>query len=147
MSVMDKADEAQRAAFRAARYYFPSPDGPMLLKVDEPSAALADLLRSRNAAGAAVITAFNPHGRRQDEALNRAAQNQLLCDLRAAGNALLPGRNEDPAGGWPVEESFLVLGIGLPTARKLAARYGQLAFLWIDAANAMPRLVETAASP
>ena len=117
----------------------------MLLKVDEPNTALTDLLRSLNAAGAAVITAFNPHGRRQDDALNRAAQKQLLSDLRSAGYALLPGRNEDPAGVWPVEESFLVLGIGLPAARMLAARYGQLAFLW-SAANATPRLVETAAS-
>jgi hypothetical protein len=146
MPVTDKLNVAQRAAFRAAKYYFSSPDGQVLVKVDEPNTALADLLRSCNPAGAAVITAFNPHGRRQDDALNRTAQNQLLSDLRTAGHTLLPGRNEDPAGVWPIEESFLVLGIGLPAARMLAARYGQLAFLWADAANATPRLMETAAS-
>jgi hypothetical protein len=145
MSVTGKVTESQRAAFRAANYYFRSPEGELLLKVDEPNTALADLLRSEDAAGAAVITAFNPHGRRQDAAHNRAAQNQLLGDLRAAGLTLLPGRNEDPAGVWP-EESFLVLGIGLATARLLAARYGQLAFLWTDAASATPRLMETATS-
>jgi hypothetical protein len=66
----------------------------------------------------------------------------LLAELGAGGYRLLPGRNEDPCGQWPVEESVLVLGMDLAAARDCAARYGQVAFLWTDAA-ATPQLIQT----
>jgi hypothetical protein len=135
-----------RAAFRATFYRFDVPDAELLLKVGEPSMALAGLLRNRGANCAAVITAFNPQAQSRSAALNRAAQEQLLNDLRTAGYACVAGRNEDPAGQWPVEESLLVLGLDLETAQALATRYGQVAFLWMDASTATPRLVETAAA-
>ncbi|MEO8313918.1 MAG: DUF3293 domain-containing protein [Pseudomonadota bacterium] len=116
-----------------------------MLKVNMPCNAVAALLRVRSADCAALITAFNPQGRRQTDAANRAAQELLKRDLDASGLPCLRGRNEDSAGQWP-EDSFLVLGLTLPTAHTLAARYGQLAFLWMDVATATPRLVETAAS-
>jgi hypothetical protein len=137
-------NEAQRAAFRITDYRVDAPAGELLLKVDQQNAMLADVLRSRGADCAAVITAFNPQARLQEDAENRAAQALLERDLDASGHDLLPGRNEDPTGHWPVEESFLVPGLTQPAARELAARYGQLAFLWIDASNATPRLIETA---
>ncbi|MEO6081042.1 MAG: DUF3293 domain-containing protein [Steroidobacteraceae bacterium] len=139
-------DDARRKAFLAAIYRFDSEDGELLLTVDSPNAALLDLLHSRGTQSAAVITAFNPQGRRQDDTLNRAAQDVLLRDLTTAGHDIFPGRNEDPDGRWPVEASFLVLGISLSAARALAARHNQLAFLWADAVTATPRLIETAAS-
>ncbi len=138
-------EDSLLAAFRAARYRFDHPDGELLLAVDVPSPALAALLRSRGADCMAVLTAFNPQGRRQDHASNRIAQDLLLQDIQSAGHAFLPGRNEDPAGQWPAEESFLVPGISATAALALAVRYRQLAFLWTDAATATPRLIWTTA--
>jgi hypothetical protein len=137
-------DEALHAAFRGTRYCFESPEGALALKVDTRDDALRALLRNQHADSAAVLTAFNPQGKRRDHSVNLAAQAQLRRDLRAAGFMLLPGRNEDPAREW-VEESLLVIGIDIAAARSQAARHDQLAFLWIDAASATPRLIETAA--
>jgi hypothetical protein len=137
-------DEALRAAFRATRYCFDSPDGELVLRIDTPNAALRALLRSQHSDCAAVLTAFNPQGRQRNRAANLAAQTQLQRDLGAAGFTLLGGRNEDPAREW-VEESFLVIGIDMAAAMSQAARHDQLAFLWTDAASATPRLIETAA--
>jgi hypothetical protein len=137
-------DDALREAFRATRYCFESPEGELLLRVDSANGRLRALLRSHRAESAAVLTAFNPQGKRREHSANLAAQAQLRRDLGASGFTLLPGRNEDPAGKW-LEESFLVIGIGMEAARTLAARHDQLAFLWMDAASATPRLIETAA--
>lgn len=138
-------NEALRAAFRATLYQFDSPEGELLLRVDAPNAALVRFLRGQGADSMAVLTAFNPQARQQEIAANRASQELLRRDLTAAGHVLLPGRNVDPAGQWPVEDSFLVPGINLQAARSFAARYGQLAFLWMDTSGATLRLVETAA--
>ena len=59
--------------------------------------------------------------------------------IRAQVNPAVAGGDE----AWN-EESVLALDISLPAARDLAARYGQLAFLWIDR-QATPRLIITAA--
>jgi hypothetical protein len=139
-------NNAQRAAFRATRYHFDSPDGELLLQVDVAHAGLAALLRRHGAGCAAVVTAFNPQAIRQDDARNLAAQTSLHGDLTAAGVTFLAGRNEDPSGQWPSEPSCLMIGMPLAEARALAARYGQLAFLWTDATSAAPRLIETAPS-
>jgi hypothetical protein len=136
-------DDALREAFRATRYCFESPEGELALGVDTANERLRALLRNHLAESAAVLTAFNPQGKRRDHSTNLAAQAQLRRDLSASGFTLLSGRNEDPAGKW-VEESFLVIGIGITAARSLAARHDQLAFLWTDAASATPRLIETA---
>jgi hypothetical protein len=45
-----------------------------------------------------------------------------------------------------MEESFLVFGMDLQAGRKLAARYNQLAFVWMDLSTSKPRLVQAAAS-
>jgi hypothetical protein len=136
-------DEALREAYRAARYRVA--DGDLLLAVDQPSPALAALLRRLDAPTAALFTAFNPSGLRQADALNHAAHVDLLHDLHQAGYHSLAAVNEDPRGQWPDEPSLLVPAISLAAARALAARYRQLAFLWMDAASATPRLFETAA--
>jgi hypothetical protein len=136
--------DALLTAFRAAHYRFDTVEGDLLLMVDLPNRALAALLHDRGADCTAVLTAFNPQGSRQNNAANRQAQDMLLRDIQSGGYAFLPGRNEDPCGEWPVEESFLILGMDIATGQTLAARYGQLAFLWTDATSATPRLIETA---
>lgn len=138
---MQQVDEALLAAFRAARYRFDTEDGELLLAVDSPDAGLLAFLRKHAADSAAILTAFNPRGRIRSDPENRAAQQQLQDELVAAGHELLPGHNEDPAGLWPREPSFLVPGLTLDAARTHAVRHHQAAFLWVDAASGTPRLV------
>jgi hypothetical protein len=89
-----------------------------------------------------VLTAFNPGSVLQDASSNLHAQSGLASELRALGLDCLPGRHEDPDCRWPAEAGLLALGLDRDAANTIAARYGQLAFLWSDA-SAIPRLVET----
>jgi Protein of unknown function (DUF3293) len=133
-----------RLAYRAAHYRFDVPGAPLLLQVDQHSAALQQLLRDAGRSCAAALTAFNPRGELQAEHSNLHAQQQLVVELEALWCLCILGRHEDPKGQWPPEISALALGLDRPNAHALAARYGQLAFLWCDASGT-PRLVETGA--
>ena len=46
----------------------------------------------------------------------------------------------DPTGAWPEEKSFLALGVGEDTARKLGNRLHQDAVVWAGL-DAVPRLL------
>jgi len=132
-----------QTAFRRTSYRVRTPGGELLLRVDHQAPALGELLHECGASGAALLTAFNPGGRRAPPLRNRQAQHRLRRELAALALPVLPGCNEDPRGLWPVEPSLLVPGLQLQAARTIAARYGQLAFLW-SGCDATPRLIETA---
>lgn len=131
------------AAYRAALYRIAAPAGEIRLRVGQYSQELADLLREAGVEEAALLTAFNPGSQAQLSCWNHASQQRLIAELTGGGYRLLHGCNSDPAGQWP-EQSALVLGMPLPAARACAARYQQLAFLWMQAGAATPRLIPAA---
>jgi hypothetical protein len=111
-----------------------------VLRIGVPSPALARLYRQRGAVCAAFVTACNPHGRKIDEAANAVRQAELERELNLRGLGHLDGEGGHPAGGWPAEASFLVLGIALEEAKELGRRYRQNAVVWCGA-DAVPELV------
>jgi hypothetical protein len=133
------------SAFRRACYRVHAPRGDLVLRVDVFEPELETLLHANHVQEAALLTAFNPHGRRQPPFRNRQAQRALRAELLQSGLEILEGRNEDPRGLWPAEPTLLALGLSLPVAHHVALRYGQAAFLWLDATGT-PRLVEAAAA-
>lgn len=139
-------EDALRAAYCATNYRYTSAEGELLLIVGRANPALAALLRNRGVHCAAVLTAFNPGSVQQEPDWNLAAQSALQRELQAMGLECIPGLHEDPTGNWPAEAGLLVPGMGRIEAHAMAARYGQLAFLWCDA-SAVPQLIETTASP
>lgn len=149
----DRNDEGQHAARALAEAYLRTtyrvwiPGAELELRVGKADAGLAGLLRGNRAGTAALLTAWNPGSERHTRQWNESAQRRLLAELSRSGHRLLRARNEPDAaqGGadW-TEESVLALDLELPPARALASRYGQAAFLWIDA-SATPQLIFTAA--
>jgi hypothetical protein len=137
---MHGMDESLRRAFCNTNYLFDTPDGELLLQVDRESPALCRLLATTSRSSAAAITAWNPRGQQLDELCNRRAQQELEKELSALSLHCFPGRHEDPAGLWPTEFSTLVLGLSLEEARRIAARYAQLAILWADD-RGIPQLI------
>jgi hypothetical protein len=124
-----------------------APGAELQLRIGQYDPQLAKLLREAWVEHAALLTAWNPGSRSHDQASNEASQAALLQELQASGYPCLPGRNEPQAGNgsaW-IEPSVLALDVPLDAARAIAARYGQLAFLWIDR-KATPQLVITAAA-
>lgn len=130
-----------KAAYRATRYVVAARPA-FVLRCGRPSTRLRALLRDHGAATACVISAANPRSVRRSAAVNRAAHAHLARTLRRLGLPRLPGRAVDPAGLWPTEAFFLVLGLERRAALRLARRYGQNAVLWAGPSG-RPRLLWT----
>jgi hypothetical protein len=125
-------------AYREALYRVEALEGPFVLRVDVPSPELLALFDLHRVSGAAYVTAYNPEGRLAPQKENQRRQQELEADLNPW--VCFPGAGEDPAGKWPPEPSFLVLGIPLEKAKALGKKYRQNAILWMEA-DAVPRLV------
>jgi hypothetical protein len=111
-----------------------------VMKVNLPSPELAALFHSSRARRAAFITACNPASQPLSATENHQRQALLLQCIEQLGLHWLPGRGEDPAGEWPGEDSFLVLGIEKETACGLGRQFGQNAIVFCDS-GAVPQLV------
>jgi hypothetical protein len=135
--------ELETAFLRTQYRVFALPD-ELILQVGRPNPVLAGLLHQAGVQCAAVLTAFNPAGRRSAPFRNRHAQRLLAAQLRRSGHTVLAGRNEDPRRRWPVEPTCLVLGLPLAAARRIAARYAQAAIVWADASGT-PQLIPVTA--
>jgi hypothetical protein len=140
-------DEALLAAYRATWYRVQAPGAELRLRVGKHDAQLAKVLREAWVGHAALLTAWNPGSRPRDRQMNEASHDALLRELQAAGYPCLYGTSEPEtisgSGATWIEPNVLALDLPLDAARAIAARYGQLAFLWMDQ-QATPRLVITA---
>ena len=109
---------------------------PITLTIGVPNAAFDALLTQREAACAAMLTAFNPYSRRAGEADNAAAQCRLKRVLDAAGYAMLEAEGIGRDERWPAEPKFLIFGIPLEAAKRLARQFRQNAFVWLEPGQA-----------
>lgn len=132
-------------AYHAAHYQVQYPQGAFTLRTNSPSSELATLLRETGHTCAAFITACNPYSWPLSEAENAQAQQELAGELAQHGYAVIPAIGLDPAGEWQGEESFLVPGLTLDSAKALGKQFAQNAILWADAETAIPQLVVLAA--
>jgi hypothetical protein len=127
------------SAFRSTLYLVDLPAGRVQLKVGVRSEPLLDWLQAQGHFCAALLTAHNPAARQRDACANQSAQDRLHALVRERHLEFHLGCNVDPGQHWPTEESVLVADLPLPQAHKLAVHFGQLGFLWCDAA-AVPLL-------
>lgn len=75
----------------------------------------------------AVVTAWNPGGRRARDEDNARAGADLLTRVTAVGLSPLPAVNGE--GEWE-EEALIVPGLGLRHAAEWGGDFGQAAVLW-----------------
>lgn len=127
-------------AYRATLFRCGEGSDAFVLRIGAYSASLADLYAAADVSSAAFVTAFNPRSEMQSAEANAAALARLGAELAAAGYHLVDGAGEDPDGIWPVEPSFLVLGLELESAQEVGRRYGQNAVVWAGA-EAVPELL------
>jgi hypothetical protein len=133
-------DPALLDAFRSTHYVVLDGDLPFVLRIGVASRELSSCHWRFGVQGSAFITAYNPWSVRREEMDNRRAQDRLAESLAARRLATLPGISRDPEGRWPDEPSLLVLGVDLPTARKLGQGFQQNALVFTGA-DAVPELL------
>ncbi len=95
----------------------------------DPTADAA--LARYGARGAAVVTAWNPLGRRAPWPVNRRAQARLLARLRGCGLAFAEGEGKGEDGAWPAEAHLLVFGLRRTMAAALGRRLRQNAVVFV----------------
>jgi hypothetical protein len=113
---------------------------PFVLNIGRASPELAQLFKLNRTDSAAFITAWNPFGELTSDSENHAAQQELLAEIKGLGLPYLDGDGQDPSGRWPGEPSFLVFGISLEVAKKLAGQFRQNGFVYAGS-DATPRLI------
>lgn len=127
-------------AYRRAEYRVADGGYAFAMRIDEPSDSLRTCHAAFGVQCSAFITACNPRSVPTPDAENTAAMERLERTLEEDGYFVLQGLGVDPAGDWPGERSFLVLGIAPPDAVALARRFGQYAIVCAGE-DATPRLV------
>ena len=128
------------ALYRATLYEVDWERGAFVLRIDEPSAPLADCHRAFGVSCSCYITAWNPRSQPASDATNAAAQARLHDYLRGSGYRSLPGRGRDPTGQWPPEQSLLVLGMTAAAAWRAGLEFDQSAVVVVEA-DTVPRLM------
>lgn len=113
---------------------------PCMLKVGVACPILAELHKTHAVTESAFITACNPFSTLLKETDNAARHAKLRHLLKQREFVFLEGIGKHPAGDWPGEPGFLVLGISLETARALAGQLEQNAIIR-NAADAVPQLI------
>ncbi|WP_090657975.1 DUF3293 domain-containing protein [Nitrosomonas marina] len=127
------------AQYRLADYRVGAGTDAFIMHIDRYSAPINKLMRAKQVSNAAIITAFNPLGRIQSAQNNRKAHLILQRALGRCAVCLIESTSLDPAGTWPDETGFCVLGTSFETVCALGLRFRQNAIVWIDY-DAVPRL-------
>jgi hypothetical protein len=115
------------AYLKAHFVVFGTPD--FTLRIGKPCARLDALLDAEGAAGAAFITAANPHSKRRSDAENHAAFLSFNAAMSKTPYACRPGVGRDPSASW-AEASLLIIGIPRAKAEALGRSLGQNAIVY-----------------
>jgi hypothetical protein len=133
-----KIDLKLLAAYRATEYR--AVEIGVVMRVDESCSALLNEYAKRRTNSAAFITAWNPNSKPLAIEENGARNKALAVELQRQQLSFVNGEGVG-ASAW-AEQSFLVFGVSMQEAQRLALAFGQNAFLFASA-DAIPRLVKT----
>ncbi len=120
--------------------YFVHAEPAFALKVGQASASLLELHRHHRVDCSAFVTACNPYSAMLDAAVNSERQVMLGKELMRRSLQAIPALGQHPGNGWPGEESFLVPGLSLESAKALGMRFQQNGILWAGV-DGLPQLI------
>jgi len=132
-------DPATLTAYRQTEYRVLG-SMPMTLLVGVKCTELAVLHARYQTDCSAFITACNPLGERQADAVNARHEQALLQEIARLGRVAIPGMGQHPTGTWPGEASYLVPGLGRAAAQELGRKFRQNAIIWAGS-DAVPQLL------
>jgi hypothetical protein len=124
---MSGIDPAKIAAYQDTDYVVRARQGQFVLRIGQVSQGLQVLYAETGKSTAVFITAFNPEGALQADALNQASHEALRNALSALTGLLFEGegRGTEDNAGWPAEKSFLALGIDQEESARLGRQFRQ----------------------
>jgi len=136
---MSAIDPATVTAYLETDYCIAAPK-PFVLHIGIPSTQPRELYAQHRISCCAFITACNPYSQLIGEQENAKRQAELARELNQLGLTFFDGVGRHPAGGWPEEPGYLVLGLSLAAAKALGEKHRQNAIVWCGP-GAMPELI------
>jgi hypothetical protein len=127
-------------AYLATSYRLGHASSDIVLSIGEHSERLAALFASSGVDCGAFLTAFNPRGTVQPDASNECAHVELADLLRLHGTAAIEGSGSEEGTDWPVEKSWLALGLELEPSKAIGLHFDQDAIVWVGP-DAVPQLI------
>ena len=119
-------------AYNRTQYLMQTETGEIVLRIGQPSKAIANLLKAAGADGGAFITAENPFSQPLTFEENKDRQDRLRQDLTELGALIIDGAGQGEDPSWPAEASYSAIGITRDQACELGQKYEQNAIVWID---------------
>lgn len=110
------------------------------LRINHFSEPLAHLLRAMQQSCGAIISGYNPQSKLQSDEDNVRAHQLLQQYLHNQGYAITECVHSDPAGRWPIEKSFFIIGLNLDDSCSIGQQFNQNAIVCISS-DAIPRLI------
>ena len=129
------------AAYLKSIYRVFLDDGILEMKINRESLKLKVLLQNINVEHCALVTAYNPVGKKISDEENEIRHQSLRDDIHENWE-FLEGDGLDPEAIWKPEKSFFIVDINLDEARELSRKYEQLAFV-LTARIGFARLIAT----
>ena len=117
------------AAYRNTDFTIYAPDGDLVMRCEEESDAIDELVRTFGKANCAVITAHNPGPVKLGVFENAERHQELLHEVDRIGYPHFLGRGMGRASSWDPEESVFILGIPKGEAQELGRAFGQIAIV------------------
>ncbi|ATX77092.1 DUF3293 domain-containing protein [Reinekea forsetii] len=121
-------------------------ESPFVLKIGQANSDLLRLYRQQSVSTSVFITAWNPFSHAYDDTHNNKFNLDLAHDLVALELNFIDGIGQHPSGDWPGEDSFLVFGTTIDSAKLLGVTYRQNAIIWSDS-DGVPQLVLLQSNP
>jgi len=112
-------------AYRNTDFIIYVPGGELVMRCEQESHAIDELVKTFGKTTCAFITAQNP-GSVKLGVLENAQRHQELLHERI-GYPHFPGRGVERASSWDPEESVFIIGIPKSEARKLGHAFGRMA--------------------
>lgn len=132
---------ALQQAYHASLYRVDTAEGDsQTLRVGERNHWLEQQLQRLPVKAACYLTACNPRGQVLSDTDNAKRMTALRQALQSEGWSYLNGCGQDPQGLWPGEDSVLIWGMDVDTARQWGQQWEQNALLWMGA-DGLPRLL------
>lgn len=102
------------------------------IKIGEPVPLSIQQLIDKNKKSAAILTAWNPASKSLSSQENISRNNLLYHDLIKNTCLVFDAIGEGDSSQWPAEEGYFILGITKEEIDKLAVKFGQNAYVWLE---------------
>jgi len=130
---MNRVAPSLLSAYQETDYVVNNNQLETIMRVGEQNSVVAHWLSDSKLKYAGFITAFNPDSIMLSDAENQQRHQQLISIVEHKNLQFIEGFGKGRDNKWPAETSLLISANSKHTLNKLAAKFGQAAFVLVDA--------------